>query len=51
MIDEQPQIELGAVQRGRWQRLDAGRQSGPGNGERVDLIRLAALAAGPAGAS
>ena len=43
VIDEQPQIELGAVQvRGR-ERAQALLQRGAGDTERVDSVRLAAL--------
>ena len=46
MVDEQPDVELRARQRRGRQGLDAGCQRGPGNRHRVDLIALAALAAG-----
>jgi hypothetical protein len=44
VIDQQPQIELGPVQmRGR-QRVQTFSQGGPGDGERVDAVGLAATA-------
>ena len=44
VIDQQPDVELRAVQRRRRQWLHPFGQRGPGNGQRVDAIRLAALA-------
>jgi hypothetical protein len=45
VIDQQPQIELDAGQLGGRQVLDAFAQRCPGDGQRVDAIGLAALAA------
>jgi len=46
VIDQQPQIQFRACERGGRQRLDAGGQGGPGDRERIDPIRLAAFTAG-----
>ena len=46
MIDEQPDVELDAGQLGDRQPLDALAQGGAGDGDRVDAVRLAAIASG-----
>jgi hypothetical protein len=48
VVDQQPDVELRAGQLGRRQRLDAFGQRGARDGERVDAIGLATLAARPA---
>ena len=45
MVDQQPQVELRAGQRRRRQCVDSRGQRGPGDGDRVDLVALATLAA------
>ena len=45
VIDEQPDVELDAGQLGDRQPLDALAQRGAGDGERVDQVGLAAVAA------
>ena len=45
VVDQEPQVELRAGQRRRRQRLDSRGQRGPGDGDRVDLVALATLAA------
>jgi hypothetical protein len=44
MIDQQPQIELGPIQVGGRERVEAFAQRGPRDVDRVDAIGLAALA-------
>ena len=48
VIDQQPDVELDAGQLGDRQRVDAFAQRGAGDGERVDPVGLAALAAAAA---
>ena len=43
MIDQQPQIELGPIQVGGWERGEALAQRGPGHVDGVDGVGLAAL--------
>ena len=45
MVDQQPQVELRAGQRRRRQCVYSRGQRGPGDGDRVDLVALATLAA------
>ena len=49
LVDQEPQIELGPVQLRGGEALQALRQRGAGDVERVDRIGLAALARAPAG--
>jgi len=45
VVDQQPQVELRAGQRRRRQCVDSRGQRRPGDGDRVDLVALATLAA------